>query len=341
MVAMRDASGFKYFLSDQLGSVSVVLDDEGTILEQQRYLPFGQARVMPPYASVTSTDFTYTGQRNLPDTGLMDYNARFYSPVLGRFIQPDSMVPGAASPQTWNRFSYVTNNPLRYTDPTGHRSIEEWGGKKGCTDPKYCKDGKPKDKDKDNKSRKPGEPFCKAAFCEGLENTLSALSFIADGGSLLISLGEAGVATYAYGAATVTCVGSAGAGCDPAFAAAFGFDMLASTAGSPVEDTLGFVSTGLTAFNDVLLGNTGYDPAIGPYVGKDTVVSLRNTGLGLIKESFVDLGVSGSQFKYDIDRATGKKSGGYIPVADVSAASAGWAPIHKDLWKQIFVQDWW
>ncbi len=144
MVAMRDATGFKYFLSDHLGSVSVVLSATGTVLEQQRYLPFGQARVMPPYASVTSTDFTYTGQRNLPGTGLMDYKARFYSPTLGRFIQPDSIIPGAANPQSWNRFSYVTNNPTRYNDPTGHMRDDGYVGNHGRTDcsnknyEKYC-----------------------------------------------------------------------------------------------------------------------------------------------------------------------------------------------------------
>ncbi len=119
-VAMRDASGFKYFLSDHLGSVSVVLNDQGTILEQQRYLPFGQARVMPPYASVTSTDFTYTGQRDLSGTGVMDYDARFYSPWLGRFLQPDTIIPDLANPQSLNRFSYVLNNPVKYSDPSGH-----------------------------------------------------------------------------------------------------------------------------------------------------------------------------------------------------------------------------
>ncbi len=121
-IAMRDstASGFKYFLTDHLGSVSVVLDANGGILEQQRYLPFGQARVMPPYASVTSTDFTYTGQRNLADIGLMDYKARFYSPYINRFLQPDGIIPDLADPQSLNRFSYTLNNPINHNDPTGH-----------------------------------------------------------------------------------------------------------------------------------------------------------------------------------------------------------------------------
>jgi len=50
----------------------------------------------------------------------MDYKARFYSPVLNRFIQPDSIVPNPVSPQDFNRFSYVINNPINLIDPSGH-----------------------------------------------------------------------------------------------------------------------------------------------------------------------------------------------------------------------------
>jgi RHS repeat-associated protein len=119
-VAMKDDGVFKYFLSDHLGSTSVVLDANGGILEQQRYLPFGGPRTDLGSPLLTSTDFTYTGQRNLPDTGLMDYKARFYSPTLGRFIQPDTIIPGAENPQSCNRYSYSINNPVIYTDPSGH-----------------------------------------------------------------------------------------------------------------------------------------------------------------------------------------------------------------------------
>lgn len=127
MVAMKDSGGFKYFLSDHLGSNSVVLDASGAILSQQRYLPFGGARTMAPYANITQTDLTYTGQRNLPDIGLMDYKARFYSPALGRFIQPDSIIPSAANPQSWNRYSYVQNTPVNASDPTGHKCVGDVG----------------------------------------------------------------------------------------------------------------------------------------------------------------------------------------------------------------------
>jgi len=52
--------------------------------------------------------------------GLYDYRARFYDPLPGRFIQPDSLVPGAGNPLAWDRYAYTLNNPVRYTDPGGH-----------------------------------------------------------------------------------------------------------------------------------------------------------------------------------------------------------------------------
>jgi len=50
----------------------------------------------------------------------MDYKARFYSSYLNHFTQPDSIVPDPLNPQSWNRYSYVLNNPIRYNDPSGH-----------------------------------------------------------------------------------------------------------------------------------------------------------------------------------------------------------------------------
>jgi hypothetical protein len=52
--------------------------------------------------------------------GLYFYNARWYDPLLGRFTQPDSIVPQAGSPLAWDRYSYVNNNPINYSDPSGH-----------------------------------------------------------------------------------------------------------------------------------------------------------------------------------------------------------------------------
>jgi RHS repeat-associated protein len=52
--------------------------------------------------------------------GLYDYNARYYSSNLGRFVSPDTMVPDPQNPQNFNRYAYVLNNPLKYSDPSGH-----------------------------------------------------------------------------------------------------------------------------------------------------------------------------------------------------------------------------
>ena len=61
-----------------------------------------------------------TGQRDLDPGmgGLMDYKARFYSPYINRFIQPDTIVPNPT--QGLNKYSYVGNNPINFNDPTGH-----------------------------------------------------------------------------------------------------------------------------------------------------------------------------------------------------------------------------
>ena len=128
MVAVHDGTGLQYLLTDHLGSTVAVTNQSGTLTSQQRYLPFGAARTIPN-SPILGTDFTYTGQRKLDDGmgGVMDYKARFYSPALGRFQQPDTIIPNAANPQSWNRFSYVRNNPILFNDPTGHMESCEDG----------------------------------------------------------------------------------------------------------------------------------------------------------------------------------------------------------------------
>ncbi|MBI5953670.1 MAG: hypothetical protein HY865_18605 [Chloroflexi bacterium] len=121
-----------YLLTDHLGSTVAVTDSTGALITQQRYLPFGGQRTLSGYQATGLTDFGYTGQRALDEGmgGLMDYNARFYSPTLGRFLQPDTLIPNTQNPQSWNRFSYVRNNPILYNDPTGHN--EDCGIGEAC-----------------------------------------------------------------------------------------------------------------------------------------------------------------------------------------------------------------
>jgi RHS repeat-associated protein len=71
------------------------------------------------------TDRQYTGQRREASLGFYDYVARQYDPALGRFLQADSIIPNPGNPQSLNRYSYVLNSPLRYTDPSGHFEVPE------------------------------------------------------------------------------------------------------------------------------------------------------------------------------------------------------------------------
>jgi len=48
------------------------------------------------------------------------YTARYYDPLIGRFTQPDTIVPDSQNPQDLNRYTYVRNNPARFSDPTGN-----------------------------------------------------------------------------------------------------------------------------------------------------------------------------------------------------------------------------
>ncbi len=107
-------------------------------------MPFGQVRTSA--SPITQTDFAYTGQRNLDaqwnsfSLGLMDYNARFYDPSLGRFTQPDTLTPGG--PQGLNRYSYTLNNPINFNDPSGH-CVGEDGTQLSDTNPECMVGGTP------------------------------------------------------------------------------------------------------------------------------------------------------------------------------------------------------
>ncbi len=132
--AMRINNDLYYILKDHLGSASVVTygfgspSQIGTIVPDAnvRYLPFGEAL---SDTDLMLTDKLFTGQREIKINGIDElsiyhYGARFYSPKLGRFLSPDTTAPNLDNPQKLNHYSYVLNNPLRYSDPTGNRECD-------------------------------------------------------------------------------------------------------------------------------------------------------------------------------------------------------------------------
>jgi RHS repeat-associated protein len=66
------------------------------------------------------TDYLYTGQRNNEEINLYYYGARWYDTTLGRFAQADTNIPSHQGAQGWDRYADVNNNPIQFTDSTGH-----------------------------------------------------------------------------------------------------------------------------------------------------------------------------------------------------------------------------
>ena len=89
-------------------------------------MPYGSNRTHWAPAGDIS-DYKFTDQELDTSTNLYNYDARLYDPVTGRFISPDSMIPDVYNPQSLNRYSYCLNNPLIYTDPSGHFVLVELG----------------------------------------------------------------------------------------------------------------------------------------------------------------------------------------------------------------------
>ncbi len=123
-----------YVVSDQVKSTSVLVNQDGTVNSRNYYYPYGGNRGGTAFSGLTTKRFTgQYHEQGLPGgEGLSYYNARWYDSYLNRWIQPDTIVPDPYNPQSLNRYSYVLNNPLRYTDPTGHAQAcadgDEGGG---------------------------------------------------------------------------------------------------------------------------------------------------------------------------------------------------------------------
>ncbi len=80
-----------------------------------------------PTGSITSlTTRGFTGQEELSVASLVHLNGRVYDPVLGRMLSADPTVPDALNAQAWNRYSYVANDPLAFTDPSGYSWLSQF-----------------------------------------------------------------------------------------------------------------------------------------------------------------------------------------------------------------------
>jgi RHS repeat-associated protein len=115
-LAKKNPDGTKNCVhNDHLGSSSVLTNSSATVVENTTYDPWGEVK-----AGGTQDKFQYTSQEKDSETGLNYYNFRYYNSHIRRFTQPDDILPNPYDPQQLNRYSYVRNNPLTHTDPSGH-----------------------------------------------------------------------------------------------------------------------------------------------------------------------------------------------------------------------------
>lgn len=119
-VAQASPTRTLYFHTDRLSNTLLTTTASGQTSAQLAYMPYGQVYVP---ASTGPDDFRYKfGGKELDEaSGLYYFNARFYDPIVGRFITADTQLGGSLiQPSVFNRYAYTLNNPIRYADPSGH-----------------------------------------------------------------------------------------------------------------------------------------------------------------------------------------------------------------------------
>lgn len=111
---------------DYLSSIKAIYDENGSLVQELSYDAWGRLRDPQTGAiynkdqvPVLFLDRGYTSHEHLCEYDIINMNGRLYDPVLGRFLNPDPVVQDGDNAQNYNSYSYVLNNPLKYTDKSG------------------------------------------------------------------------------------------------------------------------------------------------------------------------------------------------------------------------------
>jgi RHS repeat-associated protein len=128
----QTAVKLEYWHKDHLGSIAATTDHNGAVTARDAYDPFGKRRFANGNYDATGTlvidwspavnsgtDRGFTGHEQLDDIGLTHMNGRMYDATIGRFLSVDQLVSDPSDMQAYNRYSYVRNDPLARTDPSG------------------------------------------------------------------------------------------------------------------------------------------------------------------------------------------------------------------------------
>lgn len=123
MITRRSTSAsVVYWHRDHLGSLVALSDPAGGILQRFAYDAWGGRTG----GTAASEERGYTGHEHLLEAGLIHMNGRLYFEGIGRFLQPDPVVQAPYDGQNYNRYTYVMNNPLSLTDPSGYSWWTRW-----------------------------------------------------------------------------------------------------------------------------------------------------------------------------------------------------------------------
>ncbi len=133
--AIAPQAGSFYFLKDNLGSITEIVDGSGNVKQKYQYSTFGSIRSVKDQNNIEvgisnaqfKNSFTYTGREWDNESGLYYYRARYYDPNTGRFLQQDPHPGFLAAPISHvNKYIYGANNPNVFTDPSGMSWISEF-----------------------------------------------------------------------------------------------------------------------------------------------------------------------------------------------------------------------
>jgi len=110
-----------YYHNDLLGSPVAATDQNGNVLWQEEYQPYGE-RIENDTASQLNRQW-YTGKQLDQDTGLTYLGARYYDQKIGRFMGMDPVDFVESNQHSFNRYAYGNNNPYKYVDPNGEAAV--------------------------------------------------------------------------------------------------------------------------------------------------------------------------------------------------------------------------